>query len=40
MEQTVAFVPIIEKKEIHIVLDVVRLEEDLFGVNVNYTPAQ
>ena len=31
------FVLILRKKELHIVLDVVRSKEDHFGVNVNYT---
>jgi hypothetical protein len=38
VEHTVDFALILEKKELHTVLDVVRSKEDPFGVNVNYTP--
>ena len=38
VEHTVDFVLILEKKEIHHVLDVVRSREDPFGVSVDYIP--
>ena len=39
VEHTVDFVLILEKKELHTVLDVVRSKEDPFRGNVDYTPA-
>ena len=38
MELTADFVLILEKKELHTVLDVIQSKEDPFGVNVSFTP--
>ena len=38
VEHTADFVRILEKKELHTVLDVIQSKEDPFGVNVDYTP--
>jgi len=38
VEPTADFVLILEKKELHTVLDVIQSKEDPFGGNVSFTP--